>query len=187
MAQGKYTYTYARYQGLKKGEGVCSKGAYFRELTVYIFIPPKCPPCLSASIPDHILMLLPLDFLHYPFLWHTVESCVVKFSCFIISCKNIFAVWNYPWNFLAVNRHYGSFVPRFSDQEWDYMYTRQENTQSTELLKELTAFMATMQLLVNYSRAEENWETYTGTVTVKTDGHWESCDTFATNLIRSTV
>ena len=34
--------------------------------------------------------------------------------------------------------------------------TRQESTQSTELLKELTAFMATMQLLVNYSRAEEN-------------------------------
>ena len=124
-------------------------------------------------------------FLHYPFLWHTLESCVVKFSCFIISCNNIFVVWSYPWNFLAVNWHYDSFVPRFSDQEWDY--TRQENTQSTELLKELTAFMATMQLLVKCSRAEESWETYTGTVTVKTDGHWESCHAFATNLIRSTV
>ena len=27
--------TYVRTWGLKRGEGVCSKGAYFRELTVF--------------------------------------------------------------------------------------------------------------------------------------------------------
>ena len=34
FTQGKYTH--ARNQGLKKREGICSKGAYFLEFTVYL-------------------------------------------------------------------------------------------------------------------------------------------------------
>ena len=106
---------------------------------------------------------------YHALLYHRRGNfCDVKFSHFIILCKNIFVVWSYPWNFLAVNQHYDSFVPRFSDQEWDYIH--QENMQSTELLKELTTFTATMQLLVKHvwKRIEKPiW-----VVTVKTDDNW---------------
>ena len=73
---------------------------------------------------------------------------VTKFSCFKFSGKNIFVVWDTHENFLTVlNRFY---VPRFGDLERDY--ARRENLE----YEQFVAFVATTQLLANYSCGKEN-------------------------------
>ena len=74
FTQGKYTDARFRNQGLKKGEGICSKGAYFWELTVYFVYLYHQSVSFSMYTWPHSDASPPFDFLHYPFLWHTVES-----------------------------------------------------------------------------------------------------------------
>lgn len=69
--------TYARNQGVKEGGGLIKGGVFLGAYGILcIFIRPKCPPCLSASIPDHIL-----TFLHL----------LTSFSLLVTQAK---ALWN---------------------------------------------------------------------------------------------
>ena len=50
-------YTYARNQGLKRGEGIYSKGVYFQELTVLLLITCSCTMYVREFVNTIVTML----------------------------------------------------------------------------------------------------------------------------------
>ena len=51
-------YTYARNRGLKRGEGIYSKGVYFRELTVLLLITCSCAMYVREFVNTLIVAML---------------------------------------------------------------------------------------------------------------------------------
>ena len=53
-------YTYARNRGLKRGEGIYSKGVYFQELTVLLLITCSCATYVREFVNTLIVAMLSL-------------------------------------------------------------------------------------------------------------------------------